>query len=81
VDDVVRTFVTFTPQKAQIIMAIRLPQSQEVDSQLKEAGIVQLKYDAQFRQYRVRITGAVDDKQRDVLLRLIRQAWEGRGKA
>jgi len=61
-------------------MTLKLPHSEEVDDQLEEAGINALNYDAQFRQYRVRIGSSLDDKQRDVLLGLIRQAWEGYGK-
>ncbi len=80
VDESVRNFVTFTPQKKHVIMTIKLPQSKEVDDQLEEAGIDPLSYDRQFKQYRVRIDSSIDDKQRDALLRLIRQAWEGYGK-
>jgi hypothetical protein len=81
VDGIPRNFVTFTPRKAHVIMTIKLPQSKEIDDQLKEAGIDALTYEAQYRQYRVRIEGTVDDKQREVLLRLIGQASEGFGKA
>src|SRR5206468_6710302 len=77
VDGAPRNFVKFTPQRVQVIMAIKLPQSLEVDGQLKDASIDQLKYDTQFREYKVKIAGTVDDKQRGVLLSLIRQAWEG----
>jgi hypothetical protein len=81
VDESPRNFVTFVPRKSHIVMSIKLPQSQEVNGELEGAGIEPLAYDAQFRQYRVRIDGPVGDKQRDVLLRLMRQASEGLGKA
>jgi hypothetical protein len=81
IDGAPRNFVAFTPRRAHVIMSIKLPQSKEVDDQLDEAGIDKLRYDAQFKQYQVRIDGAVDGKQREVLLHLIRQAWEGYGKA
>jgi Domain of unknown function (DUF5655) len=77
VDGSPRNFVQFKPQKAQVIMTIKLPPSPEVDAQLKDADIDPLKYDTQFGRYRVKIADAVNDKQREALLRLIRQAWEG----
>ena len=73
-------FVTFMPRRAHVIMTIKLPQSTDVDTQLEEAGIEALTYEAQWRQYRLRLDSTVDDKQREVLLNLVRQAREGFGK-
>jgi hypothetical protein len=81
VDGSPMNFVTFMPRKAHVIMTIKLPQTKETDDQLEEAGIETLTYESQWRQYRVRLESQVDDKQREVLLRLIRQARENRGKA
>jgi len=55
-------FVTFMPRKAHVVITIKLPQSKEVDDQLEEAGIDTLTYERHWRQYRVRIDEAVDDK-------------------
>lgn len=81
VDGSPMNFVTFTPRKAHVIMTIKLPQTKETDGQLEEAGIEALTYESQWRQYRVRLESQVDEKQREVLLQLIRQARENRGKA
>jgi hypothetical protein len=81
VDGSPMNFVTFMPRKAHVIMTIKLPQTKETDDQLEEAGIETLTYESQWRQYRVRLESQVDDKQREVLLGLIRQARENRGKA
>lgn len=81
VDGSPMNFVTFMPRKAHVIMTIKLPQTKKTDDQLEEAGIETLTYESQWRQYRVRLESQVDDKQREVLLRLIRQARENRGKA
>ena len=76
-----RNFVTFRPRRAHVIIQFKLPpQGEETKAMLDEAGIGILAYDAQFGYYRVRVDPAINDKQRDVLLRLIRQAWEGFGK-
>jgi hypothetical protein len=76
VDGSVRNFVRFTPLKNHVVMEIKLSQTAEIDQQLEDANIELMKYDAPYGRYRVRIAGAVDDKQRGVLVVLIRQAWE-----
>lgn len=77
-----KNFVTFRPRKAHIIMEFKLPvQDDATKAMLEEAGIGILAYDTQFGNYRVRLDPAVNEKQRDVLLGLIRQAWEGFRKA
>ena len=73
-------FVTFIPRKAHVLMAIKHPQTKETDDQLEEAGIETLTYDTQWREYRVRIESSFDEKQRGVLLGLVRKASERRGK-
>jgi hypothetical protein len=74
-------FVSFMPRKAHVIMAIKLPKSQDVDDQLQEAGFETLTYESQWRQYRLRLESSIEDKQRETLVQLIRQAREGFGKA
>jgi len=75
------SFVTFMPRKAHVLMTLRLPQTKEIDDQLDEAGVERLTYESQWRQYRLRLESAVDDKQREALLKLVRQARESFGKA
>lgn len=74
-------FVSFIPRRAHVIVTIKLPQSKEIDGLLDEAGFETLAYESQWRQYRLRIDGSVDDKQRVTLVALMRQAREGFGKA
>jgi len=81
IDGSSRNFVTFIPQKSRVLMTIKLPQGKEVDDQLLEAGIETLPYEIQWKQYKVRFGSAVNEKQRQALLHLIRQAWESTGKA
>jgi predicted transport protein len=80
IDGSSKNFVTFVPQKAKVLMTIKIPQGKETDDQLAEAGIETLPYETTWKQYKVALGSAVNTKQRDVLLRLIRQAWEGYGK-
>jgi hypothetical protein len=80
VDGSSRNFVRFTPRKSQVIIEVKLPQSKEVDDQLDEADIDKLAYDTRYQRYQLKSAGNVNDKQRAVLLSMIRQAWEGLGK-
>jgi hypothetical protein len=82
IDGVVRNFVTFVPRKKDhVVMRIRSPQEAEIDEQLEEARIDTMSYDTRWHQYRLRIGSTADDKQREVLLKLIRKAWENYGSA
>lgn len=74
-------FVTFMPRKAYVIMTAKLPKSQETDDRLAEAGIETMAYEAQWRQYRVRISGPVDDLQRNTLREIVRQSREQFGRS
>ena len=70
-------FLWFIPQRKCVLLEIKLPQSEEADKQLEEAG---LEVRSRDRNYRLRISGPVNDKQRVVLLDLIRQAAEADAK-
>jgi hypothetical protein len=74
-------FVTFVPRKAHVIMRFKVPKTSEIDELLEESGIAPLTYDAQWRQYRVRIDAAPEAKQRDALRTLARKSREAFGKA
>jgi hypothetical protein len=73
-------FVAFMPRKAHVIMTVKLPKTQETDDILEETGLETLSYDAQFRQYRLRIDGALSDKQRIALLDVAKTARDQFGK-
>lgn len=81
IDGISRNFVSFQPRRAHVIVRIKLPpQADSVKVKLEDAGIGVLAYDSQFNQYGVRVDSVPNDKQRDVLRDLIRQAWEDYGK-
>ena len=73
-------FVSFRPQKARVILRVRLAQSKEIDDAIEEAGFDASPYDTRWRQYRLRISEGVDQMQRDTLLKLIQSAHDGFGK-
>jgi hypothetical protein len=81
IDGASRNFVVFRPQKKGVLMGLKLPLEKETDEQIAKAGFDTLTYDSQFKEYRIKLDVTVDDKQRELLLSLIRQAWEGVRKA
>jgi hypothetical protein len=80
VDGAPFNFVTFMPRKAHVLMTLKLPKTEETDNTLEEVGLVTLTYETQWRQYRLRIDSDINDKKREVLIRLIRQARERFGR-
>lgn len=74
-------FVSFMPRRAHVIMTLKLPKKEETDNILEEAGLVTLAYETQWRQYRLRIDTDINEKKREVLIRLIRQARESFGRS
>jgi hypothetical protein len=73
-------FVFFMPRKGHVIVGFRLARQQELDDLIDEVGIEKLSYDVQFRQYRVRLNAAPDDKQLQVLRTLAQSARTNFGK-
>jgi len=81
IDGASRNFVAFRPRRAHVIMEFKLPdQGEEMKGRIEEAGMRTVAYDSQFRFFRVSIDRLDIGQQRDVLLDLIRQAWELYGK-
>ena len=81
IDGAAFNFVSFVPKKAHVIVSFRLERSEEVDAELDEAGLVKLAYDAQFRQYRVRIDANLKDQGREAMIELAKRARASFGKA
>ena len=81
VDGSPRNFVSFMPRKGHVIMTVRLPKTVETDELLEEAGLETLTYETQWRQYRLRLESGVEDKQKEAILSLVKQASENFGKS
>lgn len=72
---VANNFVTFFPRKAHIVMSIKLPKTSEIDALLEDAEFDILSYDAQYRQYKLRLgVTPFNEKQSKTILELIKQA-------
>ena len=81
VDGSPRNFVSFMPRKGHVIMTVRVPKTVETDELLEEAGLETLTYETQWRQYRLRLESGVEDKQKEAILSLVKQASENFGKS
>jgi hypothetical protein len=80
IDGVSRNFVNFRPKQAHVTMEFNLPdQGEDVRNKIEETGMTVLAYDTQFSQFRVKLD-RLDDKRREVLRGLTREAWEYYGK-
>jgi len=73
-------FVTFRPRKGHVIMAFKLKKTPEIDELLEEAGIETLTYDSRWRELRVKIESAVEERHREILKELTKQARENFGR-
>ena len=81
VDGAARNFVSFMPRKAHVIMTIKLPKTVETDELLEEAGLETLTYETQWRQYRLRLESGIEDKQKEAIFSLVKQASDNFGKS
>ena len=67
--------VVFRPKKNALNVELKLPQSEEIDSKIDEAGIDTLEYNKRWGIYRLRLTTADIQKKTDVLKDLASRAY------
>jgi hypothetical protein len=73
VDGQPNNFVAFRPRKSVILLEVRLPKSEELQTQITEQGLDLLGYD-RWGRYRIRLTPTDVDKHKDILLSLMKRA-------
>lgn len=56
IQGVPKNFVSFIPRKQHVVAMISLPLTDQTTEQIERLGVTLLKYDSQFRNYRVRLT-------------------------
>jgi predicted transport protein len=71
-------FVTFRPKKNFLTFEPKLPQSEELDKLIEEAGLDTLEYNKRWGFYRLRLTAEDVASKPAVLKRLIKEAYERR---
>ena len=71
-------FVTFKPKKNQLNLELKLPQSDELDGKIEEAGLETLEYNKRRGLYSLRLTKDDIKSKETVLKELARTAYERR---
>ena len=71
-------FVTFRPMKNHINFEIKLPQTDEIDATIDEAGLDTLEYNKRYGLYKIRLNKDDIEKKEDVLISLSKRAYERR---
>ena len=71
-------FVTFRPKKNQLRLELKLPETEELDTQIEEAGIDTLEYQKHWGLYRLRLTKDDLEGKGDILRDLMHQAYQRR---
>ncbi len=74
----VDSFVSFRPRKNFVVLDIRLPQSDAVDSKLAGAVLDPSDYNTRWRYYPIHLDKADIIKHSDLLKELVRQAYDAR---
>jgi hypothetical protein len=74
-------FVTFLPRKAHVIMTFKLPQTQDVDEEIAEAGLESMPYDTTWKQYRLRIDDKLEESEQSLIRSLAKRAHATYGKS
>ena len=77
-DGIPYNFVSFRPKKSTLTLEFKIPQSDDVDAIIEDAGLDKLEYSARWSLYRLRLT-TVDVKSKfEVLVRLMKLAHDRR---
>lgn len=75
IDGLANNFISFKPRKKHLCLQIKIPSSDETDEILENTDLQLLDYDKRWRHYRIQVTQSDVDKNRDLLLGLMRQAY------
>lgn len=68
-------FAIFNPKKKFLRLEVRLPRSEDLTSELEEAGLDVMDYDTRGGRYRIKLTKGDIEKFEDVLSNLLQQAY------
>ena len=76
IDGLANNFISFKPRKKHVCLQIKIPASAETDEILENTDMPLLEYDKRWRNYRIQVTQSDVDKNCELLLDLMRQAYE-----
>ncbi|MFH1325557.1 MAG: hypothetical protein ABIH49_02180 [archaeon] len=67
-------FVTFRLRKTMVVMDIKLEQLNETDKLIEDSGLDLMGYDSKWGRYNIRISGGDLEKNRELIMRLLKMA-------
>lgn len=62
-------------RKGVLLMAVRLPESQEIDTLIDEAGFETMPYETRYKQYRLRLTKDDINNHRELIKNLLQRSY------
>ena len=68
----------FRPKKNRLTLELNLPQTDELDTKIDDAGLDTLEYDERWGRYRLRLTTADVERKADILRELAKLAYDRR---
>lgn len=71
-------FVTFRPKKDQVRLELKLPETDDIDAKIEEAGFDALEYNKRWGLYRLRLTKEQVKTKADTIRELMQLAYERR---
>lgn len=71
-------FVAFRPKKSTLTIEVKVPQSDDVDAVIEQAGLDTLEYNARWNMYRLRLTQADVKAKSEVIAELMKLAHDRR---
>jgi hypothetical protein len=77
-DGKANNFVAFRPLKSALRLELKLPKSDDTSLKIEQAGLEVLEYDRHFGYYRIRMSAEDIDKHKDVLVSLMKEAFEAK---
>ncbi|MCY4254645.1 MAG: hypothetical protein OXE51_00730 [Gammaproteobacteria bacterium] len=69
-------FVKFRPKKTRINFEIKLPQTDQIDATIDDAGLDTLEYNKRYEIYKIRLTKDDIEGKEDILTKLSKQAYD-----
>ena len=76
INGLINKFVSFKPRKKHLVLQVKLPPSENMDEILENANLQILESGTRWNQYRIQLKQSDVDSNRELLLSLIKQAYE-----
>src|SRR5262249_7139948 len=74
-DDRPNNFVSFRPKRNHIRLELRLPRTDELDTELEKSGLDVMDYSERWGRYRIRLTKSDLETHRDFITHLLQKAY------